>query len=227
MQEILQKQGMVGGKQMRFRCRKTPVFVSIQVYSSGTSPKLQSKTITPSSSTQYVKPDSSYDGLSQVTVNGDSNLVNSNIRYNKTIFGVIGGYFSPSGLTAYTIEQTLSSRTQTVTLDLTQGNSYINNLWGLSFVRVGYDFTNNDGDISGAAFIMPTGESMLTYIQTRIKIGTGAIVGAGGRSWKAFTTLSQNRYLTIKPPSFTSSSGTTAAYFTATKYVFNIVAYAW
>lgn len=68
---------------------------------------------------------------------------------------------------------------------------------------------------------------MLTYIQTRIKTGIGAIVGAGGRQWNAFTTLSQNRYLTIKPPSFISSSGTTTAYFTATKYVFNIVAYAW
>ena len=29
MQEILQKQGMIGGKQMRFRCRKTPKTVSV------------------------------------------------------------------------------------------------------------------------------------------------------------------------------------------------------
>lgn len=31
MQKILQKQGMIGGKQMRFRCRKTPCEISIFV----------------------------------------------------------------------------------------------------------------------------------------------------------------------------------------------------
>ena len=59
---------------------------------SGISPTLQTKTVTPSSSTQYVTPSSRYDGLSQVTVNGDSNLVAGNIVSGKSIFGVSGGY---------------------------------------------------------------------------------------------------------------------------------------
>lgn len=66
--------------------------MSIQIHSSGTSPNLQTKTITPSASTQYIKPDSNYDGLSQVTINGSSNLISSNIKSEVNIFGVIGNY---------------------------------------------------------------------------------------------------------------------------------------
>lgn len=66
--------------------------MSIQIHSSGTSPNLQTKTITPSASTQYIKADSSYDGLSQVTINGSSNLVSGNIKNGVNIFGITGNY---------------------------------------------------------------------------------------------------------------------------------------
>lgn len=60
-------------------------------------PNLQTKTITPSTSTQTVKPDSGYDGLSQVTVNGDSNLVAGNIAEGVSIFGITGTHSGSSG----------------------------------------------------------------------------------------------------------------------------------
>ena len=65
-------------------------YVSIQVFGSGGSANLTTTTITPKVSTQTYSPSSSYDGYSSVTVNGDSNLVPSNIVSRKSIFGVSG-----------------------------------------------------------------------------------------------------------------------------------------
>lgn len=68
--------------------------MSIQVFGSGGSANLTTITITPKASTQTYSPSSFYDGYSSVTVNGDSNLVSSNIVSRKSIFGVSGSYSS-------------------------------------------------------------------------------------------------------------------------------------
>lgn len=71
-------------------CILTPQTLSVYVQSGGASPTLQSRIVTPSSSQQTIYPQSGYDALSSVTVNGDSNLVSSNIKSGVSIFGVSG-----------------------------------------------------------------------------------------------------------------------------------------
>lgn len=66
----------------------------IQVFGARSSPQLQTKSITPSVNTQYIIPSTGYDGLSQVIVNGDSNLISDNIKSGVNIFGVAGSYSS-------------------------------------------------------------------------------------------------------------------------------------
>ena len=56
------------------------------------SPVLQEKTITPETLPTVVGADEGYTGLSQVTVNPDTNLKAENIRSGKTIFGVGGSF---------------------------------------------------------------------------------------------------------------------------------------
>ena len=51
---------------------------------------LTETTITPTKNSQTIIPDSGHSGFSKVVVNGDSNLIASNIRKGVTIFGVTG-----------------------------------------------------------------------------------------------------------------------------------------
>lgn len=53
---------------------------------------LQEKTVTPETLPTVIGPDAGYDGLTQVTVNPDSQLKAENIRSGKTIFGVTGAF---------------------------------------------------------------------------------------------------------------------------------------
>lgn len=57
----------------------------------------QSKTVTPGASQQIVTPDSDYDALSSVVVNGDANLVAGNIKKYVEIFGIMGSYEGSGG----------------------------------------------------------------------------------------------------------------------------------
>lgn len=74
-----------------------PYYVSdlsgaIDSISTGSTPTLQEKTVTPSTSVQSITADNGYDGLSKVTVNGDADLIANNIKSGTNIFGVTGTY---------------------------------------------------------------------------------------------------------------------------------------
>ena len=56
------------------------------------SPILQEKTVTPETLPTVIGADEGYTGLSQVTVNPDAQLIPTNIRSGKTIFGVDGTF---------------------------------------------------------------------------------------------------------------------------------------
>ena len=56
------------------------------------SPVLQEKTVTPETLPTVIGADEGYDGLSQVTVNPDAQLIPTNIRSGKSIFGVTGTF---------------------------------------------------------------------------------------------------------------------------------------
>ena len=64
--------------------------MSVEVMSGGGSANLQVKYATPSAAAQNIEPDSGYDGLERVLINGDSDLAASNIKKGVSIFNVTG-----------------------------------------------------------------------------------------------------------------------------------------
>ena len=94
-------------KQLAFQAAKTitpstvsQIAVSSGYYTGGSitvaAVPTQSKTVTPTSTTQNITPDSGK-FLSKVTVNGDSDLVAGNIKSGVNIFGVTGTYAGSGG----------------------------------------------------------------------------------------------------------------------------------
>lgn len=76
----------------------------------------QSKTVTPDAAGQTVTPDTGYDALSSVTINGDADLVAGNIKKDVTIYGVTGTLSSGNQLLAISFFSVASPGIATLTL---------------------------------------------------------------------------------------------------------------
>lgn len=131
---------------------------------------LQNKTITPNAGGQVVYPDSGYTGLSQVTINGDSDLIASNIRSGKNIFGVNG-----------TMTEGVTVQRKSGTFDAASGTAYniscgfipdlvmlhTNETWSGEILQFAVAFYEDSrkGRINNALF-NPNGDQSNIYIRT-------------------------------------------------------------
>ena len=117
------------------------------------SPVLQEKTVTPETLPTVIGTDEGYDGLSQVTVNPDSQLIPTNIRSGKTIFGVAGsfeGVPSPTSDVISALDQSVpkyvSNYKKSVQFTLTYGDETEQPIGSYSYItdnNVGLWFPDN------------------------------------------------------------------------------------
>lgn len=76
----------------------------------------------PTSNTQYITASSGYDGLNQVTVNRDNNLIAENIKNRVSIFGVTGNLNSSSYRRIVSVRDVTGSNTDTISFTIKYDN---------------------------------------------------------------------------------------------------------
>lgn len=142
MQEILQKQGMIGGKQMRFRCRKTPSELSIYVNSGRESAQLQSKSVSlTSTSAQTFTKDPNYDGMSSITVTPNLQTKNIYPSYSIQTLTPDNGYCGLKQVTVNAISSDLLNFVnQSVSASSTSGKYLYNERYSGNYYPYTYEY---------------------------------------------------------------------------------------
>ena len=130
-----------------------------QISTSGQA-NLQSKQVTPTASGTTVTADEGYDGLSEVNVLGDSNLISSNIKKDVSIFGVNGSYEgSGGGSTDYNVYVQNSEPTSKNGVWI-KGSSYSGKVYFSptiakqgTFLDGNFSFMNQNAEIRGQVIV--------------------------------------------------------------------------
>lgn len=154
-------------------------------------PTVQSKICWPTTSTQYVTPDSDFDALNYVSIVGDNNLVSSNIKYGVNIFGTVGTYEHTSS-TTYVLHcfqgyVPVTDRTSTTSgLTVFVGSNTADSM----------DITKTTGDISGSSSwdYSVGGGGMTTVTRTTTSSAFTGIVTARSVTMSAVTDLPDGKY---------------------------------
>lgn len=177
---------------------------------------LQTATITPGTTQQTVTPTSANHFISSVIVNGDANLVASNIKSGVTIFGVEGSYTGASVSLQAKTGITPTESSQTITADNGYDGLSSVQINAISSTYVGSGITSrssSDLTASGATVTVPAGyyASQATKSVTTMTLPTSAASSAtSGYTSKATIGRSTSaQYINI-PPGYNSAG----AYYT-------------
>lgn len=158
----------------------------VKVESSEASPNLQSKTVTPKTSSFSVIPDNGYDGLSSVLVQGDGDLISSNIKKGVDIFGVVGTLESSSGSSGGIQMKTGTITNQTsISTGLSTISYFI--LFKKTFAETG--LINAIHDVSAGTTYGMTCSSYSTWMKTCAALsGSKMTISSGNVTWNGTST---------------------------------------
>jgi len=176
---------------------------------------LQAKTnIIPTTSSQTITPDSGYDGLSSVQINGDTDLIASNIKKDVTIFGVTGTY-EGGGMTIVTTQDSHGGDILTITGELSSSYSLI--------TSQEYAISNFTTTSATSHATINLGSSYYTsnkiiYVKVRDKAGprNGYFVGCDAYYFNYYAANNSTTTLAVRPIVIhrCSSSGAFTSYAT-------------
>lgn len=167
----------------------------VTVYVPSKEPVLQSKTYTPSGVAESVTPDSGYDGLSLVRINGEPNLKPENIVADETVYGVVGTAEPASALAETATRQdelidsimtalqgkAVGGGVPTCTVEIineTVGDmypSYLRELWFVAYENGEYVWYGGDNDsVNDSSNKLPVGFNWLSerYVLTNVVCGS-------------------------------------------------------